>query len=70
MKYMDKKLRFILFGSLGIVSIFLIFEHRAHILGNFQYILFVLFIGLHLVMHLGHGGHENHDDHKKGDQHG
>jgi hypothetical protein len=70
---MNKKLSIILIGSLGIVAFFLIFEHRAHIFGNIQYVLFVLFIGLHLVMHLGHGGHGNHNDHeghKKGGSHG
>ena len=70
---MNKKISFILLGSLVTAAIFLIYEHRAHILGNFQYVFFALFIGLHLLMHLGHGGHGSHDNnngHKKGGSRG
>lgn len=70
---MDKKISFIFIGSLAIAAIFLIYEHRVHILGNFQYVFFALFIGLHLLMHLGHGEHSGHTTHsglKKGGNHG
>lgn len=48
-----------LFGSLGIAAFFLIVEHRAHIFGGAWSgpILFLVFVGLHVLMHLGHGGH-------------
>ncbi len=53
--------------SIIIIGIYLFFEHRAHIIGNSQYLLFVLFILMHLFMHAGHGGHV---EKKKGDHHG
>ena len=51
-----------LLGSLAIAAFFLISEHRAHIFGG-QWtgpILLAAFIGLHLLMHMGHGGHGRH----------
>ena len=65
-KTMDTKIKFILIGSLSILGFYLFFEHKAHILGNSQYILFGIFILLHFFMHAGHGGH---GEHKKGSHH-
>ena len=52
---MDTKTKFILAGSLFIIGFYLFFEHRAHIFGNSQYLLFALFIAMHFFMHAGHG---------------
>ena len=64
---MNTKTKFILIGSLIIIGVYLVFEHRMHILGNTQYLLFALFIAMHFFMHGGHGGHS---DSKKGGHHG
>ena len=62
---MNTKTKFMLIGSLVIIGLYLLFEHRIHLLGNSQYLLLGLFILLHLFMHVGHGGHEQ----KKGGHH-
>lgn len=64
---MNIRTKFILIGSLVIIGSYLFFEHRVHILGNAQYLLFALFIGMHFFMHVGHG---IHGEHKKGGHHG
>lgn len=56
----------ILIVSLGIIAFYLITEHRAHLYGISQYLLFAVFILMHLFMHAGHGDHDNH---KKGGHH-
>ena len=69
---MKSRLPYVIVGSLLILTFFLILEHRAHIFGNSQYLLFAAFIGLHLFMHVGHGGdgksrdQKNHDSQQKG----
>ncbi len=63
---MNTKVKFILFGSLVIIGVYLILEHKVHILGNAQYLLFALFIVMHFFMHTGHGGH---GEQKKGGHH-
>ncbi len=63
---MENNVKFILVGSLIIIGTFLFFEHRVHILGNFQYLLFALYIAMHFFMHSGHGGHGKE---KKGGHH-
>jgi len=55
---MNTKTKFMLIGSLVIIGLYLLFEHRIHLLGNSQYLLLGLFILLHLFMHVGHGGHK------------
>jgi hypothetical protein len=56
-----------------IVAVYLLLEHRIHIMGNLQYVLFAAFIGLHFLMHTGHGEHKDHreqtdhSNHKRGD---
>lgn len=54
---MKNKLLYILIGSFVIIAFFLVFEHRIHLYEFAPYVFFVIFIGLHLFMHLGHGGH-------------
>lgn len=58
----------ILFGSLAIAAYFLIAEHRAHIFGGKWTgpVLLLAFVGLHLLMHIGHGGHGGHGRHGGG----
>ena len=63
---MNTKTKFILIGSLLIIGFYLFLEHRAHIFGNLQYLLFALFIAMHFFMHAGHGGH---GEQKKGGRH-
>lgn len=52
---MNKTLLYFFIASLSILGFFLVTEHRAHILGNAQYLLFALFIAMHFFMHAGHG---------------
>lgn len=61
-----------LLGSLAIAAFYLIAEHRAHIFGG-QWsgaILLAAFVGLHLLMHAGHGGHGGHAGHGGHSGHG
>ncbi|MDQ3099715.1 MAG: DUF2933 domain-containing protein [bacterium] len=66
---MNKQIKLITVLSFGIIAFLLIYEHRVHIFGNATYVLFAVFIGLHLLMHLGHGGHGNHGEQKKKGEH-
>lgn len=70
---MNTQNKIILAGSLLIIGFYLITEHRAHLLGNAQYLLFTLFIAMHFFMHKGHGGYGSHDNSndksKKGGHH-
>ncbi len=66
----------IIFFSLAIIAFYLLTEHRAHLLAYSSYIIFAVFILMHIFMHsgyrghggcgLGHGGHgqgkHNHND--------
>lgn len=63
---MNNKTKIVLIISLAIIGFYLYAEHRAHIFGNSQYILFGIFILLHFFMHAGHGGH---GEQKKGGHH-
>lgn len=67
---MNNKLLFIPVVFLGIVVLFLIFEHRVHLSGVVPYVFFVIFIGLHFFMHIGmgHGEKHKHDNKKKDDK--
>lgn len=46
--------------SLAIIAFYLVTEHRAHLLAYSNYIIFGVFILMHLFMHSGHGGHGGH----------
>lgn len=61
---MNTTTKFILIVSLLIIGVYLILEHRVHLLGYSQYILFALFIAMHFFMHGSHGGHKKQ---KKGE---
>ncbi len=50
----------IAFFSLAIITFYLVTEHRAHLLAYSSYIIFGVFILMHLFMHSGHGGHGGH----------
>lgn len=63
---MNTKTKIILGVSLLVIGFYILVEHRVHILGNFQYLIFGLFIIMHLYMHTGHGGHSKQ---KKGGHH-
>jgi len=70
----DKKFRnkadLILIGSFVVIALYLIYEHRAHLLANVSYVYIALFILMHLFMHGGHGHHgggDQHHDHNKKD---
>lgn len=62
---MTKKVVLIL--SIIIILFYLITEHTAHLYGVTPYILFGVFIFLHLFMHSGHEGHKKT---KNGGHHG
>ena len=53
---------------LGVGALFLVYEHRMHVLGSG--IVPIALLGLcalmHFFMHGGHGGHGGHDGHGKG----
>lgn len=47
---------------LAVAGVFLLFEHRVHLLGAWP-LLFLLFCGgMHFFMHRGHGGHNGGRD--------
>lgn len=57
-----------LIAFLAVIGFLLLFEHRAHIPGNYL-VLGVLLAGcmiIHLFMHGGHGGHTSGDPHGEG----
>lgn len=46
--------------SLAIIAFYLLTEHRAHLLAYSNYIIFFVFILMHVFIHSGHGGHGEH----------
>ena len=50
----------VLCGFLAIASLFVLLEHRAHLLGLWPLLLLLVCGGMHLFMHRGHGGHGAH----------
>lgn len=62
---MNKLIQLTLLFSAGVIAFFLLYEHRVHIFGNTPYLLFAVFIGLHFLMHMGHGGHGDTTKKKK-----
>ena len=70
----------IVFFSLAIIAFYLLTEHRAHLLAYSSYIIFFVFVLMHVFMHSGHGGHGGHGgcgghdqrmhNHKEGEQKG
>jgi len=52
-----------LLAIVSLVSLYGWLQHKAHVLEYWDYIFFGLFIGLHLLMHAGHGhGHRSDSD--------
>lgn len=70
----DLRWKLVLAGFLVISAFYLIAEHQAHLSGFWQYLPFILFIGLHFFMHGSHGGHggdgRHRHDSKKAEQNG
>lgn len=58
---MNNQTKTILIVSLAVIGFYLFFEHRTHIFGNAQYLLFGLYILMHFFMHAGHGSHGGHN---------
>lgn len=50
-------IKVIAFFSLVIIAFYLVTEHRAHLIAYSSYIIFGVFILMHLFMHSGHGEH-------------
>lgn len=50
----------VLCGFLAIATIFIVLEHRAHLLGLWPVLFLLVMCGMHLFMHRGHGGHGAH----------
>lgn len=70
--FLKSRTGLVFLAFLAIAGFLLAFEHRAHIFtGNGILIaLLVACIGMHLLMHMGHGGHGhggNDDSDKMGD---
>ena len=42
-------------ATIVLVSVYAWFEHQDHVLEYKDYIFFIAFIGIHLLMHRGHG---------------
>ncbi|MDY9928008.1 DUF2933 domain-containing protein [Methanosarcina sp.] len=55
--------------SLVIIAFYLLTEHRAHLLAYSNYIIFLVFVLMHVFMHAGHGGHGGHER-NRGHSHG
>jgi O-antigen/teichoic acid export membrane protein len=54
---------------LAVAALFLVLEHRAHLLGAWPLLFLLVCVVMHLFMHRGHGGHGSHGgDH--GSHHG
>ena len=51
---------------LVIAVILLGYEHRIHIFGgpSGSFVFLAAWIGMHFLMHRGHGGHESHGGHR------
>jgi hypothetical protein len=56
--------------SLATIAIYLLTQHRAHLLANSSYILLSGFILLHIFMCGGHGKHGAHGKHEGNEQNG
>ena len=54
--------RWVFLAFVGIAAVFLLKEHRAHLLGALPWILIAACPLLHMFMHGGHGGHGGHGD--------
>ena len=54
------------FGAIALV--FLLAEHRAHLLGALPYLLLPASLFLHVFMHRGHGSHNHGRSNATGDQ--
>lgn len=66
--FMKTRAGFTLIVFLAAIGFLLLFEHRAHIPGNYLF-LGLLLAGcmiIHLFMHGGHGGHTSGDPHGRG----
>lgn len=54
--------RWLTYAALGIISYFLIVEHREHILPFLPYLFLLACPLMHIFMHRGHGhGHSHHE---------
>ena len=51
---------FVLCVFLAIGGVFLLFEHRVHLLGAWPLLFLLICVGMHFFMHRGHGGHGEH----------
>ncbi len=45
---------------LAVAGVFLVFEHRVHLLGAWPLLFLLVCGGMHFFMHRGHGGHGGH----------
>jgi hypothetical protein len=52
--------RWVFLAFAAIAAVFLLKEHRAHLLGALPWILIAACPLLHMFMHGGHGGHGGH----------
>ena len=52
--------QWVFIAFVAIAAIFLISEHRAHVLGALPFVLLLACPLLHMFMHGGHGGHGGH----------
>lgn len=66
---MSLKTKLIFAIFLAIAAFFLITEHRAHLYGIVPYLLFIIMIPLHLLMHSSHGDHGSSRKTKRGGHH-
>ncbi|MBB6182527.1 DUF2933 domain-containing protein [Pseudorhizobium flavum] len=60
--FFSSRANIVLAAFLAIAAIFLIAEHRAHVLGFLPFLLILACPLLHVFMHGGHGGHGGNAD--------
>lgn len=51
-------------GAIGILAIYLLTEHTAHVFVALPYLVLLSCPLMHIFMHHGHGGHQHHHEEK------
>jgi hypothetical protein len=56
----SKRNTILLLVTVTLVAVYAWLQHKTHVLEYWDFIFFGLFIGLHLLMHMGHGHGHSH----------
>ena len=60
--------RWVFWAFVLIAAAYLVYEHRAHVVGVLPFLIILACPLMHLFMHRGHGGHGGHSGHGGGDE--